>query len=222
MAGRGRARGNSSFLTFEQTQAMGIGRGEGVPGPNLLGPPPLFPKLENRPLPLQMDAAMDYMLILKRQYIDFLHDSPSFVLPITVKTDIERYSDKYKVLSNEGKSLKESTYLWANMPTELRPHQMRKGNKESRKRKLPKPVDIETRLKKLEQKELNEKDTVKQEGATNVTEKNTEENDQDSEKEEGEDPDEEMDDGTDYVDNYFDNGEGFEDEDENLDDGPVY
>lgn len=47
-----------------------------------------------------MDAAMDYMLILKRQYIDFLHDSPSFVLPIAVKTDIERYSDKYKVLKN--------------------------------------------------------------------------------------------------------------------------
>lgn len=34
--------------------------------------------------------------------------------------------------------------------------------------------------------------------------------------------DEEMDDGTDYANNYFDNGEGYEDEDDNLEDGPIY
>lgn len=36
------------------------------------------------------------------------------------------------------------------------------------------------------------------------------------------DEDEEMDDGTDYANNYFDNGEGYEDEDDNLEDGPIY
>lgn len=36
------------------------------------------------------------------------------------------------------------------------------------------------------------------------------------------DEDEEMDDGTDYANNYFDNGEAYEDEDDNLEDGPIY
>lgn len=36
------------------------------------------------------------------------------------------------------------------------------------------------------------------------------------------DEDEEMDDGTDYANNYFDNGEDYEDEDDNLEDGPIY
>lgn len=36
------------------------------------------------------------------------------------------------------------------------------------------------------------------------------------------DEDEEMDDGTDYANNYFDNGEGYEDDDDNLEDGPIY
>lgn len=47
------------------------------------------------------------------------------------------------------------------------------------------------------------------------------ENDSDAEIKE-EDEDEEMDDGTDYANNYFDNGEAYEDEDDNLEDGPVY
>lgn len=31
-----------------------------------------------------------------------------------------------------------------------------------------------------------------------------------------------MDDGTDYANNYFDNGEAYEDEDDTMDDGPIY
>ena len=31
-----------------------------------------------------------------------------------------------------------------------------------------------------------------------------------------------MDEGTDYANNYFDNGEGYDEEDDNLDDGPIY
>ena len=34
--------------------------------------------------------------------------------------------------------------------------------------------------------------------------------------------DDEMDDENDYGNNYFDNGEAFNEEDDNLDDGPVY
>lgn len=34
--------------------------------------------------------------------------------------------------------------------------------------------------------------------------------------------DEEMDEGTDYANNYFDNGEGYEDDEDNMDEGPIY
>lgn len=44
-----------------------------------------------------MDASMDYMLILKKQFIEFLNDSPVYVRPDAVKSNVERYSDKYKV-----------------------------------------------------------------------------------------------------------------------------
>lgn len=40
---------------------------------------------------------MDYMLILKKQFIEFLNDSPVYVRPDAVKSNVERYSDKYKV-----------------------------------------------------------------------------------------------------------------------------
>jgi len=34
--------------------------------------------------------------------------------------------------------------------------------------------------------------------------------------------DEEMDEGTDYANNYFDNGENYEDDEDNMDEGPIY
>lgn len=56
MSGRGRGRGgrgggvNKSFNN-EQLTALGVGGGEVVPGP-VTQPPPLYPPLERKPVPL--------------------------------------------------------------------------------------------------------------------------------------------------------------------------
>lgn len=55
-----------------------------------------------------------------------------------------------------------------------------------------------------------------------VTIKEEAEQEEDEEQTEVNYEDEDIDDGTDYANNYFDNGEAYEDEDDNLDDGPIY
>lgn len=217
MAGRGRGRGGGNLsLTHEQLQALGIGRGDNT-APTL-APPPLFPKLERKPLPLTCDAATDYMLIVKDQFIEYLHESPAYVKPKTKTDGVERYSDKYKLAldASQGRTL---DYVWTNMPTELKPQAS--NVRAARKRKLDDAAEIAKRLLTLEKKES-------QEESGEVTETNAEElarkNDgnDDEELEEEHEQDYEIDDGTDYANNYFDNGEDYDEDDDNLDDGPVY
>lgn len=219
MAGRGRGRGGSGLsLTHDQLQALGIARGDNTPQTS--APPPLFPKLETKPLPLPSDAATDYMLIVKDQFIEYLHESPAYVKEKTQTDGIERYSDKYKMLANDAKKGKVLDCVWENMPAELRP-QAGGVRATARKRKLDDPAAIAKRLQKLEKKENQESDETVE---TNVNEepvKNQEVND-DEEMEDEQEEEFEIDDGTDYANNYFDNGEDYDEEDDNLDDGPVY
>ncbi|XP_041986247.1 DNA-directed RNA polymerase III subunit RPC7-like [Aricia agestis] len=218
MAGRGRGRGSGTSLTQEQMQALGITRGDNTP--QILTPPPLFPKLETKPLPLVSDAATDYMVIVKDQFIEYLQESPAFV-KINTRTDgIERYSDKYKLLALNAKRGRVLDCVWTNMPPELRP-QARKMRTVTRKRKLEDPAEIAKRLQNLESKEKEEstEDNEMDENEATVK-KEGEDNDDDIEDEQ--EQEEEIDDGTDYANNYFDNGEDYEEEDDNLDDGPVY
>ncbi|XP_072947802.1 DNA-directed RNA polymerase III subunit RPC7-like [Epargyreus clarus] len=215
MGGRGRGRGSNLSLTHDQLQALGSGRGENV---QILTPPPLFPKLETKPLPLNCDAATDYLLIVKDQFIEFLHESPAYVKANTRTDGIERYSDKYKI-ALDAKKGKVLNCVWANMPTELKP-QARRVHTTTRKRKLDEP-NIVKRLQTLEKKESLEgtaEDVETIEDEENA--KNPDDNDEDLEDEQ--EQDEEVDDGTDYANNYFDNGEDYDEEDDNLDDGPVY
>lgn len=220
MAGRGRGRGGSgTSLTHEQLQALGIARGES--SAPTLAPPPLFPKIEAKPLPLPCDASMDYMLIVKEQFIQYLHESPAYVTEKTKTDDVERYSDKYKILAQDAKQGGTLECVWANLPPELRP-QARGARPSSRKRKLDDPTEIAKRLQTLEKKEsqvatseateTNEDGApVKKEGASD-----------DEEIEDEQEQEYELDDGTDYANNYFDNGEDYDEDDDNLDDGPVY
>lgn len=216
MAGRGRGRGGSGLsLTHDQIQALGIARGEN--NAQILVPPPLFPKLEAKPLPLNSDAATDYMLIVKDQFIEYLHESPAYV-KAKVQTDgVERYSDKYKMLALDAKQGRVLDCAWINMPSELRP-QAKSVTRIVRKRKLDDASEIAKKLQNLEKKETREVDE-------NINQTNGEELKNDDDDEELEDEQEqeyELDDGTDYANNYFDNGEDYEEEDDNLDDGPVY
>ncbi|CAG9087775.1 unnamed protein product [Plutella xylostella] len=219
MAGRGRGRGGSgTSLTHEQLQALGIARGEN--NAPTLAPPPLFPKIEAKPLPLPCDAATDYMVIVKEQFIEFLHESPAYVTTKTKTDDVERYSDKYKLLALDDKQVGTLDCVWGNMPSELRP-QARRVRTLTRKRKLDDPTHIEKRLLTLEKKESQERSKeVMETNEDGVVKKEGDSDDEELEDEEEQEF--ELDDGTDYANNYFDNGEDYDEEDDNLDDGPVY
>ncbi|CAK1556179.1 unnamed protein product [Leptosia nina] len=214
MSGRGRGRGTNSTLTHEQMQALGIARGDNAQ--QVLAPPPLFPKLDTKPLPLICDAATSYMVIVKDQFIEYLHESPAYVKASKETDGIERYSDKYKLLALDANKERILDCIWTNFPPELRP-QAGRARSAARKRKLDDPNEMERRLKVLEKKET-------QEHTTEVTDtgETSKKDDIDEDIEDEEEHEDEIDDGTDYANNYFDNGEDYEDEDDNLDDDPVY
>ena len=102
------------------------------------------------------------------------------------------------------------------MPSELKPSfkRVKKAASEVEAKKI-KVVDINSRLKELEQKESLDKPDIKKE-------KLSESEDENGDEEEEDIPDEEMDEDNDYGNNYFDNGEAYNEEDDNLDDGPTY
>ncbi|XP_044263740.1 DNA-directed RNA polymerase III subunit RPC7-like [Tribolium madens] len=203
--GRGRG-GISKSFNREQLNAMGIVGNEVLPGP-VTQPPPLYPLLDRHPVPLNPSVETDYLLILKQDLIDHMQLSPSYLkLPHDKNKQPEQEIDK---LVAQLPSVKEK-YDWKLFPSELRPKVLAKRMN----KKADKNVDVQQKLKQLEQ--LEEKDDSKA-----AKDDEEEENVEDEEIVE-EEQDEEMDDGTDYANNYFDNGEDYEDEDDNLDDGPIY
>lgn len=222
MVGRGRGRG-SQLTGVEQ---LGFGVGESMPTP-VLQPPPLYPPLENRPVPLRCSPEDEYCVELRRDFIECLHDSPAYLVAQTVRSDIERYSDRYQAaVSSKSKQLP-LTFPTSHLPSELRPIVKDKAKREKAKksnttRASSKAVDITTRLEELEKTEDQLGDAEEEEEQKESEEKDADDA-EDKDEEEIEDPDEEMDDGTDYANNYFDNGEGYlDDDDDNLEDGPVY
>lgn len=216
MAGRGRGRGKPSMSI--STEQLGFTKGEALPPP-VLQPPPKYPSLEYKPMPLIINTEMSYLLELKREYAEYMRESSNNVLPLVIKKDIERYSDRYQDLITD-KSSYETRYDWSRMPAELKPQlRKRKGQKFEKPLKKQKNVDVELKLQELEKKENSQQSDTEEE---EKEEEETEEKDDEHAEDEEEELDEEMDEGTDYLNNYFDNGEGYDDEDDNLDDGPIY
>jgi len=138
-------------MSFNVEQ-LGFSAGEALPGP-VLQPPPVYPPMENRPIPLQTGVEGEYMLALKRDLVEYLRDSPAFITPTVAKADIERYSDRYQVaLAN--KSHGELKFDWTRFPLELRPQTNLSGKRkrrtvtftEKQAKIAKKPVDIVNRL----------------------------------------------------------------------------
>lgn len=186
----------------------------------------------------------EYMVALRRDFVEFLKYSFSFKQNNEPTSVIERFSDKYH---NVGSGVKGLTFPWDRLPSELRPKS--KGIATKRKRDQTgqeslkrQSIDVSrkyvyhilhfmassiffimlifhSRLEELAKLE----ETTEEEGDGIKEEKEDEEEENEENVEGVEDEDDEMDDGTDYVNSYFDNGESyFDDEDDNLDDGPVY
>lgn len=144
--------------------------------------------------------------------MDQLHLSPSYIrMPESKTNQLEQEIDK---LVAQLPQIKEQ-YDWNLFPSELRPKMLAKRTKKI----VPKDINITEKLIKLEKiEEKTNNDTVK----VKIEVDDENEDDKEMELADEEQEDEEMDDGTDYANNYFDNGEEYEDDDDNLDDGPIY
>ncbi|OCT69089.1 DNA-directed RNA polymerase III subunit RPC7-like [Xenopus laevis] len=211
MAGKGRGSGRGQ-LTFN-VEVVGITRGEALPPPTLQ-PPPLFPSLEYKPVPLQTGEEVEYMLALKQELRGAMKTLPYFIKPAELKKDVERYSDKYQTSGPVDNAI-DWQPDWRLLPRELK-IKVRKPQKDKSAVVLPKhkqrvPVDKEEIIKKLENLEKKEEEVSSEEEEENKEEE--------EEKEEGEEYDEEEhEEETDYIMSYFDNGEEFDgDSDDNMD-----
>lgn len=219
MAGRGRGKFGKSSMSFT-TEQLGFAKGEVLPPP-VLQPPPKYPILEHKPMPFSITTEMSYLLELKRDYTEYFRESPYNVQSEELKKDIERYSDRYQDILTD-KSGYESRYDWLKLPAELKPAVRKlKSQNTGQPKKKQKTVDIESKLLELEKKENTMQGDTQEEEEKPDEETEEKETDEIVEDEE-EELDEEMDEGTDYVNNYFDNGEGYDDEEDNMDDGPIY
>ncbi|KAM9352722.1 DNA-directed RNA polymerase III subunit RPC7-like isoform 2-T6 [Symphorus nematophorus] len=118
MAGRGRGRGRR-MMTFS-VEAIGINRGESLP-PSIQQPTPLFPVMEQKPLPLAGGEEAEYLLALKQEFRGAMKSLPCFIQPAAAHRDVERYSDKYHS-SEQTDALTDWTPDWKRFPKELRVH----------------------------------------------------------------------------------------------------
>jgi DNA-directed RNA polymerase III subunit RPC7 len=138
-------------MSFNVEQ-LGFSAGEALPGP-VLQPPPIYPPMENRPVPLKTGVEGEYMLALKRDFVEFLRESPAFITPIAVKADIERYSDRYQVALAK-RIHGQIKFDWARFPPELRPQtkftgkrkQQPKSSADKEAKIIRKSVDVVGRL----------------------------------------------------------------------------
>ncbi|XP_036140930.1 DNA-directed RNA polymerase III subunit RPC7-like [Monomorium pharaonis] len=213
MAGRGRGKSTISF-TMEQ---MGISKGEILPTP-VIQPSLIYPQLDHKPLPIQLTTEMSYLVELRRDFTEYMRESPNNVQAAILNEDVERFCEDFEdTITRYDKSKYEAYHDWSKMPMELKLSKKRKScqrNKESNKKK--KDTDIAKKLAELEQKESIQQPVEEEDKEEGDDEENNEG------KEMGEyvkdEEEDEMDDGTDYANEYFENGDNYYSEDDNDDD----
>lgn len=209
-------------------EAVGISRGDSLP-PSIQQPTPLFPVMEQKPLPLAGGEEAEYLLALKQEFRGAMKSLPFFIQPAAAHRDVERYSDKYHS-SEQTDSLMDWTPDWKRLPKELRVH-VRKTPKDGvaaaaavaaarsskgpsgqkKKKKVKEKEEVLLKLESLEKKEEQES-SEEEEGEEK---KKQEEEEAEAEEEYDE---EEFEEETDYIMSYFDNGEEFGgDSDDNMD-----
>ncbi|XP_019949370.1 DNA-directed RNA polymerase III subunit RPC7 [Paralichthys olivaceus] len=213
MAGKGR--GVAAF-TFN-IEALGIGRGS-MPDARV-GPSPLFPSTDFKPVPLKAGEEENYMLALKQEMRGTMQRLPHNIKPQSNKAEVERYTERY--LKHSQVLNEEWTPDWNLFPKELMPQKkkprVKAGTKKTTKVSRKDSEDI---LNKLD--ELAKKDDGNPEKSDDEKEKKKE--NEEEEEIEGEEYDEEdVEEENDYIDNYFDNGEDFAaGSDDNMDGEATY
>ncbi|GFU04853.1 uncharacterized protein NPIL_8481 [Nephila pilipes] len=197
MGGRGRGRGRG--MPFRR---VGFGSEDVLPPLNQ--PPPVYPPLQFKPVPLLTGKKIHYTLTLKQEIRSSFKESGYYVPPVSMKKDIERYTDKYQQIHAADQIVWDKKLF----PKELFQRPLKKKRKTLKPKK--KEVAIVQKLEVLEAKE-EESDVVEEE----------EEKEEDGEI--MEESEEELEEETDYGHSYFDNGESYLDEEEdNADEGYEY
>ncbi|XP_056902514.1 RNA polymerase III subunit GL b isoform X2 [Takifugu flavidus] len=196
MAVRGRGR---KMITFAM-ETVGINRGENAPL-SVQQPMPLFPLLEQKPLPLIGGEEMDYLLALKQELRGAMKTLPCFIQPATPHRD------------------------WKRLPKELRAPLKRPSRDVIREQSHPKKKksvlqkeEVLLKLETLEKKE-EERGNSGEEQQEEEEEREEKKKKQEEEEAEGEEEydEEEFEEETDYIMSYFDNGEEFGgDSDDNM------
>ncbi|CAG5921435.1 unnamed protein product [Menidia menidia] len=196
MAGKGRGVAAFSF----NIESLGIGRGN-MPETRV-GPTPLFPNTEFKPVPLKVGEDEDYMLALKQEMRGTMQRLPHNIKSQSGKAEVEKYTQRY---------LKQSRMDDEEWTPATKKKTVTKSLKDT--------ADV---LNKLE--ELAKKDDMNPEKSDDETEKEKKpgnEEDEDIEEEEYEEEDIEED--NDYIESYFDNGEDFgAGSDDNMDGEATY
>ncbi|XP_008286759.1 DNA-directed RNA polymerase III subunit RPC7 [Stegastes partitus] len=214
MAGRGR--GVAAF-TFN-IDALGISRGS-MPEARV-GPSPLFPSTDFKPVPLKAGEDEDYMLALKQEMRGTMQRLPHNIKLQSNKSEVEKYTERY--LKQSQIEDEEWTPDWNLFPKELMPQIKRTRAKAGTKKKTVKisRKDTEDMLNKLDA--LAKKDDGNPENSDEETEKKPK-NEEEEEIEAEEYDEEDIEEENDYIDSYFDNGEDFAaGSDDNMDGEATY
>ncbi|XP_030272069.1 DNA-directed RNA polymerase III subunit RPC7 [Sparus aurata] len=213
MAGKGR--GVAAF-TFN-VEALGIGRGS-MPEARV-GPSPLFPNTDFKPVPLKAGEEEDYMLALKQEMRGTMQRLPHNIKPNSNKAEVEKYTERY--LKQKQMEDDEWTPDWNLFPKELMPQKKKPRVKPGTKKKtVISRKDAEAVLSKLD--ELAKNDDGNPEKSDDETEKKKG-NEDEEEIEEEEYEEEDIEEDNDYIESYFDNGEDFgAGSDDNMDGEGTY
>lgn len=214
------------MMTFS-VEAIGITRGDSLP-PSIQQPTPLYPVMEQKPLPLTGGEEAEYLLALKQEFRGAMKTLPYFIQPAAGRTDVERYSDKYHS-SELTDAQTDWTPDWQRLPRELRVHVKipardappvvccsSKVKSAQKKKRVIDKEEVLLKLETLEKKEERGSSGEEEEQEEGVEKKKK----QEEEEAEGEEEydEEEFEEETDYIMSYFDNGEEFGgDSDDNMD-----
>lgn len=208
-------------------EAVGISRADSLPA-SIQQPTPVYPVMEQKPLPLTGGEEAEYLLALKQEFRGAMKSLPCFIQPAAPQRDVERYSDKYHN-GEQTDHLIQWTPDWKRLPKELRVHVKRQRTQGvALASHCTDGVQVDQKKKKKKKKGGSEKEevllTLETLEKTEQQESSEEEGD-DKKKQEEEEPEgeeeydeEEFEEETDYIMSYFDNGEEFGgDSDDNMD-----
>ncbi|KAM6225177.1 DNA-directed RNA polymerase III subunit RPC7 isoform 1-T1 [Rhynchocyon petersi] len=221
MAGnKGRGRAAYSF----NIEAVGFSRGEKLPDV-VLKPPPIFPGVDYKPVPLKAGEGEEYMLALKQEFRETMKRMPYFLEPPEDKQDIERYSKNHMKIYKE-----EWVPDWRRLPREMMPRKKckRAGPKSKKTPDTTKDTlltsnsaDVLKKIEELEKRgdgEKSDEETEEKEGSKERSKEGDDDEDDDAAAEQEEYDEEEQEEENDYINSYFDNGDDFgADSDDNMD-----